>query len=235
MSLNIKELMDRAKGYVETEAETKVIEIKLEEIKSLFGKEDAIFSVLTADSEYPEWWVIGGTLPMNLYNKRQYTTPDEVFSMHTGIILRMMEDDIEQRINGEYDAFISHASEDKAKVVRPLAKSLKRMGLKVWYDEFELKVGDSLRQSIDEGLSKSHYGIIILSKSFFEKNWPQYELNGLVSKEIDGENVILPIWHGVTKDDVVRYSPSLADKLALSTDNLTINKLAKELVKVILD
>ncbi len=41
--------------------------------------------------------------------------------------------------NKEYDVFISHASEDKEEVARPLAEVLRRNGLSVWYDEFELK------------------------------------------------------------------------------------------------
>jgi hypothetical protein len=48
--------------------------------------------------------------------------------------------------------FISHASEDKEDFVRPLAETLQQLGVKVWYDEFTLKVGDSLRRKIDSGL-----------------------------------------------------------------------------------
>ena len=59
-----------------------------------------------------------------------------------------------------YDVFISHASEDKEEVVRPLANALRKAGLKVWYDEFELHIGDSLRRKIDQGLAKSRFGIV---------------------------------------------------------------------------
>lgn len=69
----------------------------------------------------------------------------------------------------KYDAFISHASEDKG-IVRPIAENLRSKGFRVWFDEFELKIGDSLRKSIDQGLINSRYGVVILSKSFFEKN-----------------------------------------------------------------
>ena len=66
--------------------------------------------------------------------------------------------------NKEYDVFISHASEDKDSVVRPLALALKEKGVNVWYDEFELKIGDSLRRKIDQGLSKSRYFSILYKK-----------------------------------------------------------------------
>lgn len=83
--------------------------------------------------------------------------------------------------------------------VRPLALNLIALNLHVWYDELSLTVGDSLRKSIDLGLSKSRFGLVVLSSAFFAKNWTQYELGGLVSREMEGPKVILPIWHKVTK------------------------------------
>lgn len=133
----------------------------------------------------------------------------------------------------EYDFFISHASEDKEDFVRSLAEKLKEQGLNIWYDEFELKVGDSLRRSIDRGLRNSRYGIVILSTSFFKKNWPQYELDGLVTREMNGVKVILPIWHKVSKDEVMKYSPSLADKVALNSSVLSIDEIVAELKQLI--
>ena len=128
--------------------------------------------------------------------------------------------------NVSYDFFVSHASEDKNDFVRPLVQELEKRGIKVWYDEFTLKVGDSLRRSIDQGLANSRYGIVVLSNSFFAKNWPQYELDGLVAREMDGRKVILPIWHKVTKDEVCSYSPSLADKVALNSSNQSLEDIA---------
>lgn len=117
----------------------------------------------------------------------------------------------------DWDVFISHAWEDKESLARPLAKALEEAGLRVWYDEFALDVGDSLRRSIDRGLANSKYGIVILSLSFFKKEWPQKELDGLVARESHGEKVILPVWHNLTADEVRQYSPMLADRLAVSS------------------
>jgi hypothetical protein len=132
-----------------------------------------------------------------------------------------------------YDAFISHASEDKSSLVRPLARALDKMGFRIWYDEFELKVGDSLRESIDKGLVNSRYGVVILSKAFFAKNWPKYELNGLTAREIEGHKVILPVWHKITKGQILSYSPPLADKIAVTTKGKTITQVAKALAEVL--
>ncbi len=134
----------------------------------------------------------------------------------------------------EYDVFICHAGEDKADIVRPLAHALRERGLVVWYDEFALKIGDSLRRSIDRGLIASRFGVVVLSTSFFAKGWPNYELDGLVTREVaGGRQLILPIWHGVTRADVMGYSPSLADKLARSTADTTIDDLAAEIAGVV--
>ena len=134
---------------------------------------------------------------------------------------------------GEYDVFISHATEDKDEIVRPLADALISAGLRVWYDEFELRIGDSLRRKIDAGLARSRFGVVVLSHSFFAKNWPQYELDGLVTREMTGEQVILPLWHRITKSEVIARSPSLADKVARSTADFTVEEIAAEIADVI--
>lgn len=136
--------------------------------------------------------------------------------------------------NKEYDVFISHASEDKDDVVRPLANVLKDKGVKVWYDEFELKIGDSLRRKIDQGLSKSRFGIVVISRSFVKKGWTNYELDGLMTKAISGQQILLPIWHDITEQEVIDYSPSLADKVARHTSQETVEEIAEEIAEMIL-
>lgn len=133
----------------------------------------------------------------------------------------------------EFDVFISHASEDKDDIVRPLANELQSCGLRVWYDEFELKIGDRLRRKIDKGLAKSRFGVVVMSKAFFGKGWTNYELDGIVTRAISGEQVTLPIWHNITKKEVIAFSPSLADKLARSTATHTVQEIAAEIAQVI--
>ena len=114
----------------------------------------------------------------------------------------------------EWDLFISHASEDKDAFVRPLANALRGAGLKVWYDEFTLTIGDSLRRKIDYGLAHSRYGVVIISTSFLQKKWPQDELDGLMARERNGHKVILPIWHEISYEEILQASPILAGRLA---------------------
>ncbi len=132
-----------------------------------------------------------------------------------------------------YDFFISHATPDKERVARPLAELLMERGCEVWIDEQEIRVSNSIRQKIDDGLARSRFGIVVLSKHFLEgRTWTERELNGLfVREEGAGEVRILPIWHEVSKEEVARYSPILADKHALKTADYTLEEIADLLVE----
>jgi hypothetical protein len=132
----------------------------------------------------------------------------------------------------KWDVFISHASEDKAAIAEPLAKGLMQAGLKVWYDQFTLTVGDSLRRRIDEGLAQSRFGIVIISENFLAKEWPQIELDGLMAREVEGIKVILPVWHNIGRARVRACSPILAGRLAASTD-AGLEKVIDDLMRAI--
>jgi hypothetical protein len=81
-----------------------------------------------------------------------------------------------------------------------------------------LTVGDSLRRSIDRGLAHSQFGVVVISPDFLRKEWPQNELDGLVAREIDGVKVILPVWRRISANEIRAYSPTLADRVAASSD-----------------
>lgn len=120
----------------------------------------------------------------------------------------------------ERDFFISHATEDKAEIARSLATELSTRGFSVWYDEYSLTMGDHLRQEIDKGLQTCRYGIVILSPNFFAKQWPQYELDTLLDREIhERRKLILPIWHKIGDKDVARHSTKLAIRYAAHTSD----------------
>lgn len=117
-----------------------------------------------------------------------------------------------QSMNKTWDVFICHASEDKKSIAKPLVDKLTEAGVDVWYDEFELDWGSHLMQSINYGLKKSLFGIVILSKSFFKKEWAQRELAGLHSLSIaNKQNKILPLLYKINHDELINYSPLLSD------------------------
>lgn len=131
----------------------------------------------------------------------------------------------------EWDVFISHASEDKELIVAPLVRQLRNLGVRVWYDRDAMKLGDSLRQAIDSGLSKSRFGVVVLSKAFFAKQWPQSELNGLLALEGAGPKRILPIWCGLNAAEIAQYSPLLADRLSMSS-SAGLKAVATEIARI---
>lgn len=140
-----------------------------------------------------------------------------------------------QENDEEYDFFISHAYEDKEEFVDEFVDELKKLNVKVWYDTDKLKLGDSMRKKIDRGLSKSKYGIVILSPNYIKegKYWTASELNGLFQMESIGGKII-PIWHKLSKKEVLEYSPMIADKKAANTTSMTAFEIAT-LLKQLLD
>jgi hypothetical protein len=117
------------------------------------------------------------------------------------------------------EVFVSHASEDKDSVVRPLALELCARGRTVWFDQFELTIGDHLTTEIDRGLRRCRFGVVVLTKHFFAKGWPLLELASLLALETsDGRKRILPVRHGLTQRYVVRKSALLAGRASVSTE-----------------
>lgn len=136
----------------------------------------------------------------------------------------------------DYDVFISHASEDKDPLVETLVKHLEALGIRVWYDRNNIGWGDSFREKMDEGLSKASYGIIILSPDYIkdEKYWTKAELDALFQKEsATGKKVLLPVWHHLSKNEVMEFSPFIASRNALSTATLTVAEIAIEVKKIV--
>ena len=131
--------------------------------------------------------------------------------------------------NDAPDTFICHASEDKQYVARPLRDALKEIGINAWLDESEVRVGDSIRRKIDEGLTTCRSATVILSKIFFDKYWTQYEMDGIFQRQVPGEIPLFPIRHGITVEEVANHSPSLAGIASLNSSDQTIEQIAAEI------
>ncbi len=135
----------------------------------------------------------------------------------------------------EYDVFVSHAWEDKEDFVDDFVDALKNLGIKVWYDTTQIKWGDSMRERIDDGLKKSRFGVAVLSPNYIAENkyWTKAELDGLFQLESVNGKTLLPIWHNLTKQQVMNYSPIIANKKAITTASMTAQEIAEELQKLI--
>jgi len=132
----------------------------------------------------------------------------------------------------QYDVFIAHASEDKKDFVEPLANLLQEKGLEVWYDDFVLDYGDSLRREIDKGIANSRRGVVVVSHAFFAKEWPQTEMDGMMAIQMQGGSpYIFPIWHEIEFEDVSRLSPTLAGKKAARTSAMDVEEIANAIAR----
>lgn len=107
-------------------------------------------------------------------------------------------------------------------------------GVTVWYDQFVMEWGDTLRGAIDRGLADSRYGIVVFSPAFLKrKKWTEHELDGLFAREQSGNKVILPIWHNVKRDDLLEYGPALADRLAKDSRADSVENIVLELKRLL--
>jgi TIR domain len=111
---------------------------------------------------------------------------------------------------------------------------LRALGLEVWYDEFEIRIGQSLSEAIDYGIKNSAFGVVVLSPVFLKKKpWARHELQGLMSGKVSGKQVMLPLWHRVDFDDIYAFSPTLTDTVAYVTDKMTLDSMAAGIEKVV--
>ena len=138
---------------------------------------------------------------------------------------------VDEEENVQYDVFVSHAWEDKESFVEEFVQELQKLNLRVWYDKKQIKWGDSMRAKIDEGLRKSKFGVAVLSPDYIKegKYWTKAELDGLFQLESVNGKMLLPVWHNLTKKEVMAYSPIIAGKLAMNTASMTPAEIAAEL------
>lgn len=131
-------------------------------------------------------------------------------------------------------AFLSHDTRDKDSLVRELASELSSLMCPVWYDEYSLKVGDSLRASIEKGLREARRCVVVLSPAFLSNGgWGKAEFDSIFTREIlEQKGLVLPVWHNVSVREVYEYSPRLADKVGLPS-SLGVPELARRLAREI--
>lgn len=134
------------------------------------------------------------------------------------------------------DVFISHATEDKDEVARPLAEALQSRGVSIWFDELSIGWGQPIHRAIEQGIANARFGLVIISAKFMEKQWTQAELDGLYGRQMgqpDGSGIILPVWHRVTADEVQSKLPMIASLKALNTGVSSIEDIADEVARLV--
>lgn len=107
------------------------------------------------------------------------------------------------------DLFISHAGKDKTRYVTPLANALTTKQITFWLDDMEIGWGDSIPLRINDGLRKSRYVLLCLSRNFLQRHWPEAELaSALAIQNATGKTRVLPLIFELKTDDL-KYIPSV--------------------------
>lgn len=121
------------------------------------------------------------------------------------------------RVNRNPKCFISYDSRDRDGVAEPLARSLVKLGVPVWFDRFALRIGDRVREKIEDGLRRCRKCVFVLSKNFLANTgWPREEFDGVFDRErTERTDLILPVWCGVSREEVAGYCLSLGNRQAV--------------------
>src|SRR5215213_5821597 len=100
----------------------------------------------------------------------------------------------------KYDIFISYSSKDK-RFVEKFAHELELKGISVWFDHWEMKPGDRLRDRIQDGINNSRYFLVVLSGNSVGASWVKHELDAAMMRELSENNVVvLPLLYGKIED-----------------------------------
>lgn len=89
--------------------------------------------------------------------------------------------------------FLSHSSDDKI-FVENLATDLNELGIGVWFDKWEIKVGDSIVEKINHGLENNDFLAVVLTPNSVRSDWVKKELNSAISNQLSKKSIkVLPI------------------------------------------
>jgi len=110
----------------------------------------------------------------------------------------------------EARAFICHASEDK-ELARRIAIDLHAAGIDTFFDEWEIKAGESLRRKIDEGIETCTHFIVLLTPTSLGKSWVNAEMDAGFVKNVSGHSVFIPLRYQL---DAAHLPPLLAGLLS---------------------
>lgn len=132
--------------------------------------------------------------------------------------------------NEKYAVFISHASDDKVDYVDDLVKEIKALGITMFYDTDVIGWGDNLKERIDAGLKNCELAVIVISPSYFGREWTEYEIQALLKRQSKERcKIILPILYHTSKDDLVKHYPSLDNILFKYSKSQSKRKLAEDI------
>lgn len=126
---------------------------------------------------------------------------------------------------GRCDVFLCHAWDDRKGVAKELHDALQNSGVSVWFSEKDVVLGTPLMREIDRGLAKSRAGLVLVTRAFIGR----LKGAGIADKELSAllaRDLLVPVVHGVTYDELREESPLLASRSGLDTAEDTMEAIA---------
>lgn len=130
------------------------------------------------------------------------------------------------------DVFLCHAWDDRKGVAKELHDLLESHGVTVWFSEKDVLLGSSLLREIDKGLVKSRVGIVLVTPALLKR----LSAEGIADKELSAllaRDLLVPIVHNTTYDDLREVSPLLGSRSGLSTTEESMADVAAKLAELV--
>jgi len=130
------------------------------------------------------------------------------------------------------DVFLCHAWDDRKDAAKELHDLLESKGISVWFSEKDVLLGSSLLREIDKGLAKSRVGIVLVTPSFLKR----VKGEGIADKELSAllaRDLLVPIVHNTTFEDLREVSPLLGSRSGLSTIEGSMEDVAAKLAELV--
>lgn len=131
-----------------------------------------------------------------------------------------------------YDVFLCHAWDDRRSAAKELHETLESVDVSVWFSEKSVALGTPLLREIDKGLAKSRAGLVLVTPAFLHRldaaGIAEKELSALLAREL-----LVPIVHDTTYDNLREVSPLLASRSGLSTEENTMDEIATKISELV--
>ncbi|MCK2043626.1 TIR domain-containing protein [Chromohalobacter sp. TMW 2.2308] len=180
-----------------------------------------------------------GVRKRNTHNKKVIAELNrQLRSSPTGVRYTEPEQQLADRVHTavgqldprEYDTFLSYARIDGGEVASALRDALEELGVAVWFDEVAIVPGRSQSLQMDAGLQKARSGIALLTPAYLTgRFWTERELGALLSK-----NILIPVLHNATFEDVKKYSGILPDLAGFTTEYNSVEDIAKKIAAAVI-
>lgn len=131
-----------------------------------------------------------------------------------------------------YDLFLCHAWDDRREAADDLHGLLEDEGVSVWFSEKDIILGQPFMREIDKGLAKTRIGLVLITPAFLKR----IEDGGVSEKELSellARDLLIPVAHGVTYDEIRTVSPLLGSRNGMSTDEDSMKDIAKKVAELV--